>query len=368
VVHKEKYIKGKLEMNLKHLIIAFFIVMIVGMSGSAAVSTEGQNLNAKLLIKGPVGVNFAASEIIPVEFMNSQPGSTKVSIIGYDGQKKAEKVVKNNRPGRTQIVNFQAGSELSAGSYYVQLEAFNPNGKSRGLITGGNFNIVVITTLPYVGKQQWYKGGNYAISWTTTPFYSLNTVIISASAGGHDLGIIAKVSAANRTYQWYIPENFGAGFDLSSVIIRVTDVANPKIYGDGAAISIANMPLIPLIVTPSNSGPVSGNGLITRSFVVQNLNRQDVAINAISLSCRGNCSQLSGQEPWFTQEPYDPPTIFFQAQHLVDRVVRPGEKRIIWLSWASSEADNFNIVLLGLQEQVGNYQYQNAVNLFLPAN
>lgn len=347
-------------LNLALVIWAIALVL----SGSAAASDAN-----KLQIIAPTGgQNIAYGGEIVVQYTDSY---TKVvenlSVIGDNGQEASRIISVGKKPNKTvQTVIFDTSNNvLLPGKYHTYLKV-SRNGKMLDEVTGSVFNVVKITAYPQM-KQQWYKGGNYPISWMINPVNSLNYVVISATVGGHDLGVIAKVAASTGTYQWNIPENFGAGYDLSSVVIRVEDSTNPKIFGDSVAISIVDMPPRPLIVTPSNSGPISGNGYITRSFVAENPTTRDILINGISLSCTGNCLALTSKELWFTQEPYDPPTLFFQVQHLDFPVVRPGEKRIIMLQWKYSGVDDFNIVLINLQEQAGDHQYQNVLNLPLPA-
>jgi len=219
-------------MTKKIVPFAIAIMIAFALSGNVAATSD-----SRINIISPTGGSiFEYGQDIPVTFTNTYPNAvSKVEIVGTQSGGTISKTRKPNK--NIQTVNFSTQNVLLPGEYFVRITAYR-SGRVLETKVGDTFTIVpkpgIQVTAPQEGAQ-WYKGQTYIIAWETQ---TASKVYISAATGGHDLGMIAVVDGNIHQYAWTIPNEYGAGFDLGNVKIRVMDANNASIYGDSGYFAI----------------------------------------------------------------------------------------------------------------------------------
>lgn len=125
---------------------------------------------------------------------------------------------------------------------------------------------------------------------------------------------------------------------------------------------------VKLVVTMAPVNPIWSGGGFEKRIDIENPSNQSVIINALSISCVGNCTGLENVAPWIETN-VTGSVVYHQEIPLINVVLPPGEIQHISIGWVTSEEDanSVEMVLSNLQLQIGDYEYQQLLNYPLPA-
>lgn len=224
-----------------------------------------------------------------------------------------------------------------------------------------------IEILSPAGGETFEYGGPVTVKFVN-PYPNTISLVEIRSKYGQSGGYMSQTKKPARGVQEVVFQTGNNVLTPNTYFVTITAMRKGHVLEKKAGGNF-EINVIPLIVTPITVIPVYFNGETIRRFDIENPSSQSVSIDAISLFCKGKCLELTGEEKWFTQEPYDPPNMFYQLQHLKYPVMTPGEKRTITLRWKTNEqaANSAEITLINLQLQVSGFKYQHILNLPLPA-